>query len=287
MTTVLLGLATALSYGFADFFGAIASRKVKPVIVTALASFTGLILLLLVTPIFGADFSEGAVIYGVTGGVASAFALTCLYAALALGPISIVSPATALISALIPMFVGIANGEELGALSWVALLLILVAVVLVGLVPGADVRLPSLPAMLYSVGAGVGIGFVLILIDASPADSGLAPIILLRLVGGLILVLLGAWLFWRTRTLLVTKGERIGRSVVLTILATGLLDSMANVLFILATRSGELAVVAVLTALYPAGTILLARFILKERLARSQSIGIALALSASVMLALS
>jgi drug/metabolite transporter (DMT)-like permease len=68
--------------------------------------------------------------------------------------------------------------------------------------------------------------------------------------------------------------------------SAGVLDATANIFFTLASRSGSLTVTGVLTALYPLGTILLARLVLKEKVATVQKIGIALTLIASLMLAL-
>ena len=287
MLTVFLGLLTAITYGFADFFGAIASKRIKPVVVTGAASFIGLLLLLALAPFIGADFSPAAVSTGVLAGIASAFALTCLYAALAIGPISIVSPLTALLSAIVPMVVGVWLGDRFSTLGWIALLLILISVTLVALIPGEAAKLPSLRGTLFAVGAGVGIGFVLIAVDASPADSGIATIIVLRTVGALILAGASLVIWLRSKRLtLDSPGSGINKRILLAVAVTGIFDSLANIFFTLAIREGSLSVVAVLTALYPVGTILLARFVLKEKLAGVQSVGIAIAIGASTLLAL-
>jgi drug/metabolite transporter (DMT)-like permease len=68
--------------------------------------------------------------------------------------------------------------------------------------------------------------------------------------------------------------------------AAGALDSLANFAFLFAVRDGELAVVAVITALYPAGTVLLARVVLSERIGRMQLAGLGLAAVAVSLLAL-
>lgn len=285
MTTILLGLLTAVTYGFADFFGAVASKKIKPIVVTGVASASGLVLLLIAATWMGADYSASAVSWGIASGLASAFALSCLYAALALGPISIVSPITAVISAIVPAIVGLAQGDSFSVWGWLALGLILVAVVLVGFVPGDDVRLPTTPALLYSLGAGFGIGLVLIFLDAAPADSGLAPIILLRTVGAIVLAV-ASFIAIALDRRAGRKAEPASSKFWTAVVITGVFDSLANIFFISASRSGSLTVVGVLTALYPVGTILLARLILKERIAVSQSIGIALAIGGSVLLAL-
>jgi drug/metabolite transporter (DMT)-like permease len=282
MLTIVLGFATALVYGFADFFGAIASKKLAPVLVTCLAGFTGLVFLLALTPALGASANPAAIIWGIWAGVWSAFAMSCLYASLAIGPISILSPLGALVSAIVPAIVGLSLGDSFSSLGWVALALILVAVVLVGFVPGQDVRLPSTKGLLLALGAGVGIGAVLICLDAAPADSGLTSVILLRAVSA---TLLGVFLVIAIRLGKVPKPKGIPKNYWWALIAAGILDSSANVFFLLASRVGTLTVVSVLTALYPLGTIVLARVFLKEKIARVQTIGVLLALAASAVLA--
>lgn len=291
MLTVILGFATSLVYGFADFFGAVASKRISPVVVTFASGLTGLVFLLTLTPIFGADFSAEAIFWGVASGVASAVAMTCLYASLAIGPISIISPLGAVVSAIVPMIVGFLQGDRFSAWGWLALVIILVAVVLVGFVPGEDVRLPSTKGLLLGIAAGAGIGIVLITLDQAPDDSGLAAVILLRSVSAGLLGLFLAVAILRKKNK-PTDAASAPKSKVPAkfwgaVAVAGLFDSSANVFFILAARIGSLSVVSVLTALYPLGTIILARVFLKEKIAATQSIGIALALIGSAILAVS
>jgi drug/metabolite transporter (DMT)-like permease len=285
---IILGFTTAVVYGFADFFGALASRKLRPVLVTGLAGWLGLALLILVatTGLMPANFTAPAIFWGILGGLFSAFGLSCLYKALALGPISVLSPLGAVVAGLVPTVVGVTFlGETFRPLGWLAIGLVLVAVVLVGFVPGKNVHRPSLPALLYGLGAGVGIGAVLICLHNAPMESGSATIILVRLANGLIL---GGWAAFLILTGKVSPKEfkGLGSKFWWMALATGALDATANVIFVLASRLGTLTVVSVLTALYPLGTILLARLVLKEKIAISQTVGIALAMGASVLLAL-
>ena len=284
MLTILLGFSTALVYGFADFFGAVASRRIRPVTVTAVAGAVGLVLLLALIPVFGFSANPEAIGWGVWAGLWSAVALTCLYASLALGPISIVSPLSAVVSAIVPAAVGIATGDSFSAWGWLALVLLLVAVVLVGFIPGEDVHMPSVPALLLGIGAGVGIGAVLICLDAAPADSGLTPVVMLRAVSALVL---GLFLLFTIRKTRKDEASTPGkmRNFWLATVAAGAFDSSANVFFLMASRTGTLTVVSVLTALYPLGTIILARVFLKEKIARTQLLGVILALGASAILA--
>ena len=160
MLTIILGFATSLVYGFADFFGAIASRRIKPVTVTFVSGAIGLAFLLALSIFVGADFSPGALFWGTAAGITSAIAMSALYASLAIGPISIVSPLSAVISAIVPSAVGFAQGDRFSTLGFAGLGAILVAVFLVGFVPGKDVRLPSMKGLVLAVIAGGGIGVV-------------------------------------------------------------------------------------------------------------------------------
>ena len=285
MLTVILGFTTAVVYGFADFFGAIASRKLSSVLVTAVAGIVGFFFLLTMIPFFGATFSQAAVVAGIAAGVASAIGITALYASLAIGPISIISPFGAVLGALVPMTFGFFIGDRFGPLGWLALAVILIAVVLVGFVPGEDVRLPSAKGLALAFVAGAGIGTILIVLKFSPSDSGLASVLVMRLVsaGLLNLMLLATWLRLRKRNGSSPKSIIAGKFW-WAVIAAGIFDSSANIFFTLALRSGSLSVVSVLTALYPLGTIILARLILKERIARIQMFGVLLALSGSAIL---
>lgn len=287
MLAIVLGFSTAVVYGFADFFGALASRRLRPVLVTGLAGWLGLVLLSLtaVTGLMPARFTSDAILWGGIGGLFSAFGLSCLYKALSIGPISIVSPLSALVSAIVPTLVGVAMlGESFTASSWLAIALVLVAVVLVGFVPGKNVTKPSMAGLLYGIGAGIGIGVVLISLHNAPSVSGSATIIVMRFANGIILGGYATYLILSKKVAL-TELQNLGPKLWIITLAAGALDAAANVLFVLASRLGTLTVVSVLTALYPLGTIILARFVLKEKLAVSQSVGIVLALGACVLLA--
>ena len=285
--TILFGLLSAFSYGYADFVGALASKKVRALTVTTVAFTFGLLLALFFSLFLGASYSLTVIQIGVLAGFCSAAAISFLYAALALGPISITSPLTAVLSAIVPVVIDIASGEELGALSLVAIVLILIAVVLVAFVPGPDVRLPSLKATLYSVGAGLGFGGLFVFIDASPADSGLGVLVVMRIVGIAILLAGLTLLFLSKKNKVIIEREVFAASTIWLVLLAGFGDITGNVFFVIATREGALAIAAVLTSLYPVGTILLARIFLKEKLALSQNLGILLAVSACGLLAVS
>ncbi|PLW63878.1 EamA family transporter, partial [Streptomyces sp. DJ] len=126
-------------------------------------------------------------------------------------------------------------------------------------------------------GAGAAIALQLVFLHRAPSDSGVAPLIVGRAVSSAV-----------TLAAATVMHRRLGpeRPAYAVSAAAGVLDSVANLLFLLAARSGDLAVVAVITALYPAGTVLLARGVLAERIHRGQAVGLGTAAVAVGLLAL-
>jgi len=284
--TIIFGLLSAFSYGYADFVGALAARKIRAIAVTTYSFSFGLAIAIVLSLFVGADYQQETIILSIYAGVCSAIAISCLYAALALGPISIVSPLTAVISAIVPVIFDVVAGQELSSFAVIAVVMILIAVVLVGFVPGEKVQLPSVPAVIYSVGAGLGFSGIFLFLDATASDSGLASLVIMRAVG-LVLLLAGLTVLWLKGSKQKQFIERLTNIKLFgLVLLAGFGDVLGNVGFLISTRNGALAIAAVLTALYPVGTILLARIFLKERIALSQSFGIMLAIGACVLLAL-
>lgn len=289
MLTVVLGLAGALAYGGADFYGGLAARRSSTLLTTLGVALVGLVGLALTSPFVTAVSSYDAWFYGAASGLAGAIGIGLLYGSLAIGPMSILSPATAFISAIVPVSVGLSAGEGGGASFYIALAVALVAVILVGFVPEKGAVRPRPLGLLMAAGSGTFIGFTVILIDLSPADSGLIPLLANRMVSSSALIIAtGVLVLARVLTSRTPKlpGLPQLRTVWTMIVIAGILDVVANVAVIYGLRSGALSVVSVLIALYPAGTILLASVVLKERIALIQGAGLVLALVASGLLAL-
>lgn len=303
----------AIVYGAADFFGGLAARRLRSIVVTAVAAASGLAFLLIALPFSGTAWTAADVAWGAVAGTFGVVAIVLLYACLAIGPMSILSPLTAVVAAIAPMLWGLLVGREtLSPLAYAGLGVALVAVVLVGFIPGEKVVRPSARGLLMAIGSGVAIGAFLIALDQTGAGSGLAPLIVSRstnlaLTGTVIAVLMlrasrsgggAASVFAASGDATPQDpatedrdGTAAGSAVTrarawrLAIVA-GIVDAGANCLLILALRAGDLSIVSALTALYPAGTILLAAIVLRERVAGVQWAGLALALVAGGMLAL-
>ena len=274
--SLLLALASSFAYGSADFLGGVAARGAHVLRVVAIAAPASLLVELLIWPIFGAQFDLGAVAWGAASGVASAATFALLYRTLAIGPMSVLSPLTAVVSAALPVGVGLISGEELSGLAFGGIALALVSVVVISGGPDERRLRPSRHALLLAFGAGAAIALQLVCLDQAPGDSGIAPLIVGRAVSSAIL--LAAVVAFRRRL-----GDR--RPSVPAAVGAGTLDSLANLAFLLAVREGELAVVAVITALYPAATVLLARALLAERIGATQLAGLGLAAVAVSLLA--
>lgn len=277
MTAVLLALTSSLAYGFTDFVGGMASRRAHVLVVGIIAQPAGLVLLLAMVPLLGGENSAEALGWGALSGLSGAVAYYLLFRSLAIGPMSIASPLSALISAVLPVLAGLAFGERLGWLGVVGVLLGLVAVLLVSREHEDTPHPVTRKVVLMSLASGVFIAGFFIALERSPDDSGVWPLIASRAVAALVM-------------LVAATGARVlarpGRDVVWLALGSAVLDVVATASFLLATRAGLLAVVAVITALYPAGTMLMARVVLHERLQLVQKAGLALAGCSVVMLAL-
>src|SRR3954451_17470642 len=139
MTAALfLALASSLAYGAADFLGGLAARGAHVLRVVVIAAPASLLVELLLWPVVGARFAPGAVTWGAASGLASAAAFALLYRTLAIGPMSVLSPVTALVSAALLVAVGLIGGERLGAVAVGGVVLALVSVVVVS--GGVDTR---------------------------------------------------------------------------------------------------------------------------------------------------
>lgn len=285
MLAIVIGLASAVAYGVADFLGGLAAKRTASVVVTAFAALVGLAVLLPIALLVPARPSFEAFLWGGLSGVTGAAAIFLLYAALAIGPMSILSPLTAVLSALVPMTWGLIGGERLAWWGYVAIGGVLVAILLVGFVPEKGAVRPRLRGILSAIGSGLLIGAFFILVDRAPTDSGVYPIVANRTATGAILLIVLAILLVRARARGVPPFPGL-RGAWRLIVTCGIADAAANVLILTGLRAGDLTVMSVLAALYPGGTIALAAIVLRERIAPVQWVGLVLALAAAAVLAI-
>ena len=289
MFAVLLALVAAGTFGASDFFGGLSSRRAPVPIVllySRIASVVPLLLALwLLQPAHPtlADYGWGA-----AAGAIAVLGMTLLYLGLATGPMTVVAPVTAVCVAVFPAAAGFAFGERLSGLASAGLLLGVCGIALVSLARGGnyDAPRPGSPArtIVIALGAGTCIGAFFVVLSRTSSDSGIAPLLATRAVT---LIVFGALAGWRVIRSGQLRSVAVQRRALATAIAAGVLDMAGNAFYLVAVKHGPLAVIAVLTALYPAVTVLLAKVTLGERMSAMQSIGIGAAMAAVGMLALS
>jgi len=275
---LVLALLSAVFYGTADFLGGIAARRSAALAATALAQGVGLVVVALAAPLFPGErmlLSEAG--WGVGAGVTGAVGVALLYYGLAVGRVSVVAPVTAVCAIAIPVVVAGALGERPAPL---AVCGIGAAVLSVGLIsrgvdPAGSPAAVRDRSIFIALASGAAIGAFLVCLARAGTRSGLWPLVVARASSTVLLA--GA-------ALVSKAGLRLSRAALLPAVACGAIDVLANALYVLAAGTGPLGLVATLASLYPASTVLLARIVLKERLRGVQSVGLACATVAIVLI---
>jgi drug/metabolite transporter (DMT)-like permease len=288
---VVLSLAAAAVYGASDFLGAFAARTINVIKSTTLNYLLGAIVIVVLLPIVGGQWSPVAVWSGSIAGVLALVGLVVFYAVLAIGPMSLLSPVIALVQSIVPVAIAATTGQGLSPLAWGAIVLAVVAILLLSPPRTTESQRISLRGAILAIVSGLLLGGSLIALDFAPKDSGLVPAFIEIVVGLAILLVIFAVLLvvrGRVRWLSVLDAgdgnETPTRRAWLAAAFGGVLLGVANSLIVIALHLGNLAVVAVLTALYPIGTVILAATFLKERMSRLQFVGIGLVIVASLIL---
>ena len=307
----ILALAAAVLYGTADFLGGVASRRASVFAVLAVTVPAGAVVVVAVAllgevPWLGgllghglgssASFGNwGAVGWAAASGVCGSSGLIAFYAGFAAAPISVVAPVAALVSTVLPVGVAIADGERLTASMVAGGAICLAAIVMVSMPParrgrpdrgrpgggqGGDDRHDTasrLRGLGYGIAAGAGFGLFFLCLKNAGQSGVLWPVAVSRTAGTL--VAFGMALATRTR-----PWRRLGGETGVIALVSGTVDAAANVCYVLATRAGLFGLAVVITSLYPGMTVLLARWLLGERMRWLQRAGLLLAAIGVVLL---
>lgn len=274
---VLLALATSLVFGSADFSAGLASRRFPSGTVAGAAQAVGLLIAALALLFAaGAGPSAKALGWGAISGVGNAVGLLALFHGLSVARMSMVVTLSAVLAAVIPAIVGVALGNSLttGAAAGIA-----IAIPALGLVcwePAPADRPAARAGLFYGLLAGLGVALLFIGLDRAGTRAGAWPLIPSQ---GVSLLLVAPFAYRGLR-----RAGKPSRTATALMLAAGLLAGIGNVLFLAATGHGALAIVAVLTALYPAVTVILARVFLAERWTRPQAAGLLAAAAAVVLI---
>ena len=280
----LLAIASAVFYGAADFAGGLATRRSGATPVVLLSQASGLVLLALILPLLPhASPTMPDLLWGAGAGVTGGVGVALLYRALAIGTMAVVAPTTAICAVTIPVVISGLLGERPVPLAVAGIVVGIVSIVLIShqrpvaqpadFKPGSPRRLP--PGVGTALASGVAIGLFFLTLARTRSDAGMWPLLVARLVS---VTLFG--------TIALAGGHslRVPARVAALALVGGVIDMLANALYMLAARQGPLSIVVTLSSLYPASTVVLARVLLGERLNRWQVIGIGSALTAVVLI---
>ena len=274
----VLALASSVIYGTADFLGGYGARRASAIWVVAISQAAGLVMVAAAMPFFPAVVPSGLTLWwSISAGVFGGAGVALLYRALAVGLMGVVAPTTAVCAIAIPVFVGVFLGERPGMIAGAGIVMAMVAIILVsrGDLTHESSRKP-LQALILAMIAGVMIGLFLVSLERAGTDTGLWPLLIARVV---------SVTFFGIAAVSLRKTHPFPDAVSLRIIVlSGVIDMVANILYLLAVRRGSLSLVATLTSLYPAATVILARFILHEKLTRTQWAGVACAAVAIVFI---
>lgn len=275
---IILAAAAAAVYGIGDYCGGRAARRCPPLAVTLAGQIFSLLVLAIALVALG-DPVPGTRdwVWGAVGGAGGFIGLTLLYYGLANGSMTVVAPLTAVVSTIVPVAAGLGFGERPGGLAYVGIVVAIVGVVLVTGAIGTPHTSTRPFIWLVAVGAGSGFGWLYVCLDRTSDDSGMWPLLAVRIASISLAIV----------ALAVSRPEGSSpRQVPLLALVAGVFDMGANLLFLAASREGLLSLVAVITSLYPVSTIVLAMRIDRERVTRSQVLGMVFAGAALALVSL-
>jgi drug/metabolite transporter (DMT)-like permease len=276
---IILSFVSALLYGVADFSGGHASRKNSVFAVMVLSQAVGMAVALIAAPLVGPNAPRLAdLAWGVVAGLSGCVGIMTLYRGLAQHTAAIVSPVSALVGAILPAAFGLLLGERPSGPALIGALLCVPAILLLAYEKGETRDRAKLrSSFLYGIVAGLGFGGFFIAVSRSSPGSGLWPLLGSRAAS--LAIVSAIALFGR-------KGFSVARADRPVAAFAGAADMLANVCFLVASRGSLLFLVTLITSLYPAPTVLLARIFHGQRISWPRAAGIAFALAGVALIGL-
>jgi drug/metabolite transporter (DMT)-like permease len=268
-----LALTASIGWGVGDFIGGVKSRVLTPLTVMAVSHPFGLVILAVIALVRGQPPDGPEVAWGCLAAVLGTIGLAGFYRGMAAGAMSIVAPIAAA-GAAIPVIWGVAHGDQLHGLQAIGIIAALGGGVVASLERHGE-RTRIAAGVGWGVFAMLGFGGYFIPLHAAARHDWLWPALVFRATS--------VALVW-TIVLALRRHPRGARPHLLALAACGILDTGGNALFAAASIHGLVSVVSVLASLYPVVTVLLARFLLGERVQPSQNAGVAVALVGVVLI---
>ena len=280
MLNVALAVLSGLIWGVGDFAGGKATQGAAALPVVWVSKLVSLPLLAIFLVAMYVPVTAIGLAWGALAGVAGLVGLVLFYRALSAGAMTVVAPVTGVTSAAIPVVAGLIWGERPSGARLLGVGCALLAIALVSIAPHPPGRRQVVNWRLIAVALGSGVGFGLFFVllavagNAAGGSAGMWPIagsqLSALIIGGLLV-------------LVARPGPWPRRAALRFTLLAGPCDMTANALFLLATRGGDLSIVAPLAALYPVTTVILALLVDHERLRGIQVAGLAFAIAALVL----
>jgi drug/metabolite transporter (DMT)-like permease len=267
MRSIALALGASFTWGISDFFGPLKGRTLGALRVLVYVQLGGLIAIAVIVAIRGKGPADPAVLFAVPAAISGTLGFYAYYRGMAVGAMSIVAPIAG-ISAAIPVVVGIISGDRPSLWQWLGIAAALGGVFLASREPGRGGRVAAGVGLALLAAIGFG-GYFPPMHAAGNADFWWASLIFRMTSTSVILAAVAI----RRPSLAVAPIQ------VPLIALIGVGDMLGNFLFAAASTSGLVSITSVLASLYPIVTVLLARLVLKERVARSQEAGIVLTLA--------
>jgi drug/metabolite transporter (DMT)-like permease len=267
MRSIALALGASLTWGFADFFGPLKGRTLGALRVLVYVQLGGLVGIAVVVAVRGKGPADVAALLAIPAAVSGTLGLYAYYRGMAVGAMSIVAPIAG-ISAAVPVVFGIATGDRPSLWQWLGIAAALGGVFLASREPGRRGKVAAGVGLALLAAIGFG-GYFPPMHAAGNADFWWAALIFRMTSASVILAAVAI-----RRPSLAIEPIQVPLLVLI-----GIGDMLGNLLFAAASTSGLVSITSVLASLYPIVTVVLARLVLKERVARSQEAGIVLTLA--------
>lgn len=272
----LLALSGALLWGTGDFLGGLAARRLAVLTVLAISQAIGLAGVALWVWLADEPFpGVPELLPAAAAGIAAVVGLGALYRGLAIGAMGVVAPISAA-SPIVPLTVDAARGVTPGALQWLGVVLVLAGIATLSWEPGSPGRRPVAAGAGLALFAALGFGAFVVGLDAGSDESAPWAVVAARSTSVTIVVVVA---------LLMSTSLRAPRRLLPLLVGVGLFDTGANVCVAFATTKGAAGIVAVLSALYPVATVVLARLVLAERLSGARRLGGGVAIAGAALVA--
>lgn len=273
---VVLALLSALAYGTSDFVGGVVSSRIPPWTAAFCSQVSGATALVVLALLHGGSLSAAGAAWGAASGVGSGVGLSFLYRGLSSGRMGVVAPTSGVLAALVPAAVGVLTGDRPSVLAWLGIVLAVPATFLVAREPAEGTHAGGRSGVADGLVAGCGFGVGFAAIAKAPRADGFWPVALSLAIGAAVVVAGAA----------LARGDWVPRDATAALsTSTGVLAAAALALFLESLKHGMLAVSAVIAALYPAATVLLAITVLREHVHRAQAVGLGLCALAVALVA--